>query len=395
MPDDTTRRHHPEDGIDDFASFQTITGRDDQGHDHQIAGLYFYQQLDFLIEFACKVSYDFFKRPHLYTNLGTVAPLGERVGHLEGGEGDGEPGATGGASGTPRPLREVLAQLHGVIGYNEFFPGKVQRDEIYRPIFGSGGDHTTAEEGDFPRLRDALLDAAARFAERVLYGGEEMLRVRVVTTHRPFKLYLEGLQGDSIRWSREKALARLTEDVAYPILRSARISGIFGIDEPPDEDWPYKENFRGDLLGHAISKQLVWRDHPNDWYMSREHISNLQRSAKRGAEALAAILDFEEPSSNAEIDLLTNKCYSWRAALLSVSAPSPMPELVAPSGTAGPSPSAMAPWRALAVGPAASSSQVAQMLAPLRPSGEIEPNSGRAGTDLHPYRTGVAMEGSD
>src|SRR5262245_49162750 len=138
-------------GFNDFASFEAKT----KHGGHEIAGLYFYQQLDCLIDLACKVSYDFFKRPHLYINLGSVA----------------SPGASGKSNakeGGVQPLREVLAKLQGRLGYSEVFPGKSQRDGIYRPIFGSGGDRSTAEEGDFPRLRDALLDAAAAFAERVL-----------------------------------------------------------------------------------------------------------------------------------------------------------------------------------------------------------------------------------
>jgi hypothetical protein len=194
------------------------------------------------------------------------------------------------------------------------------------------------------------------------------------TTLLPFAHYLQGLEGDSIQWSRENVLAGITENVAYPILRSAGISGIFGIERPPPAQWPYQENVDGEKVAHQISKQLVWRDHPNDWPLSREQISNLQRAAKRGAEALVAIIDFRLPGTDPEVETLITKCYTWRAALLSVSTPAPMPELVAPSGTAGAGPAALAPLRTLAVGPAASSSQVAQMLAPLRPSGEIEPD---------------------
>jgi len=39
--------------------------------------------------------------------------------------------------------------------------------------------------------------------------GVEMLQERVRSAHRPLHEYLTGLLGDSVRWSREKALAGL------------------------------------------------------------------------------------------------------------------------------------------------------------------------------------------
>jgi hypothetical protein len=61
-----------EHGIEDFASFEALT----RGA-HQIAGLYFFQQLDCLVDLAHQVSYDFFKRPQLYLNLGQTISAGQ------------------------------------------------------------------------------------------------------------------------------------------------------------------------------------------------------------------------------------------------------------------------------------------------------------------------------
>ncbi len=238
-----------------------------------------------------------FKRPQLYLDLGLTQP----------------------AAKTSPTLSSILANLHAEYGSNEFLPSTTQRDEIYLPIFGRGAGYSTDEEGDFPRLRDQLINAAATFAERVFDTGEDMLRERVRTTHRPFKEYLIGLQGDSVQWSRGFALPKLTEDVSYTILRNKGVAGVFGINKPPSGSWPYTEDSNGDKLVEEISKQLMWAGQPKDMYITREHSSNLQRAALRGAEAIATIIDFQETLGNDELDLLITRCYTWGAALMSLS----------------------------------------------------------------------------
>ncbi len=269
--------------ISDLDSFNKVTG-----DPHQVAGLYFYSVLDCLVDLAYKVSYDFFKRPQLYVDLGPT-------------------------------LSSILAKLHAQYGNSEFLPSTQQRDEIDLPIFGRVAGYSTDEEGDFPRLRDELIKAAATFAERVFDTGVEMLRERVRTTHRPFQEYLIGLQGDSVKWSKEFALPQLSEEVSYTILRNKGVAGVFSINNPPIGSWPYTEDSNGDKLVEAISKQLMWTEQPQDMCITREHISNLQRAALRGAEAIATIIDFQETLGNSELDLLITKCYTWGAALMSVS----------------------------------------------------------------------------
>jgi hypothetical protein len=312
--------------IKNHESFQSVTGAQ---RGHQIAGLYFFQQLDCLIDLAHAVSCDFFRRPHLYIELDQSPPEpapAEEQPTAEPDQPQSEPAAAEEQpqkNNRPRPalpLVFILAKLEAQLGHDEFFPSKVQRDKIYVPIFGRGGSYATAEEGDFPRLRDALLDAAAAFAERVFNTGEDMLLERVRTTHRPLAQYLRGLRGDSVLWSREFALPDLTEEYSYRILRSSSVSGIFGIQTAPTPDWPYIEDANGDKLVEAVSRQLSAADKPVEMPISRERISNLQRAALRGAEAIATIIDFQESPPDPEpLKLLINKCYTWRAALLSVS----------------------------------------------------------------------------
>lgn len=280
-PDASTGHGLPDYRIHDLESFNQVTGEG-----HEVAGLYLYQKLDCLVDLAYRVACDFFQRPHLYVNV------------------DG--------------LSEVLAKLHARYGADETLPSNSQRDAIFLPIFGSGGERTypsgvspTQETGDFPALRDDLLKAAQAFAERQADTAVDALRQRIKDAHKPMAEYLNGLEGDSVKWSRFHALPTLTENVSYTILRSTGIATVFGT-PPPDQDFPYAEEFAGQKLVENIWRQLAGSEHP---VLNRDWISNLQRLALRGAEAIATVIDFSESLSTADLDLLTLKLYSWYAAL--------------------------------------------------------------------------------
>ena len=211
--------------ISDFKSFGTVTSEP-----RQVAGLYYFSTLDCLADLAYKVSHDFFKRPHLYTTLGSIGP--------------------------PKvAIAAILARLHAQYGSNERVLDKAQRDEIYRGLFGQNADYPAEgdESGDFVRLRNELVNACAAFAERVFDTGVEMLRERVRTTHRPFHQYLTGLLGDSVRWSKDQALSELTESISYAILRSHGVASVFGISTFAKSAWPYVEDSNADKEIEQIS----------------------------------------------------------------------------------------------------------------------------------------------
>jgi hypothetical protein len=271
----------PNHNIENLDSFIALTSGS-----RQVAGLYFYMLLDCLVDTAWHVALDFFRRPHLYTGLGTPA------------------------------IPPVLAKLHARIGTDERIPSKQQRVAILAPLFGTWRGYSESDTSNFPRLRDELLCAASAFAERVYDTGEDMLRERVRTTHRPFKEYLTGLEGESLAWSREQAFPEITEAISYKILRHEGVAAVFGIKTPPRAQWPYKEDSNGDKLIEEISSRLVSGETAAP--ILREQASNLQRAALRGAEALATIIDFSEGGTKGDIDLLILKCYSWASALKAV-----------------------------------------------------------------------------
>jgi hypothetical protein len=264
--------------ITDEASFLALTS---------IPRLYYYMLLDCLVAAAYHISCDFFRRPHLYTALGSSTTA------------------------------QDIARLRSLHGYDERVPSQEQRDKIYLPVFGQSGTDPTIGEGQFPCLRDQLLDAAAAFAERVFNTGEEMLRERVRTTHRVLDAYLEGMEGVSLEWSTDEAVTGVTLGLAYGILHDEGVTSVFGISTPPRAEWPFAEDANADKLIEEIFKQLLplVNSHPA---ITREAISNRQRAALRGAEALATILDFSEGGPVTELDLLITRCYTWWAALRSL-----------------------------------------------------------------------------
>ena len=133
------------------------------------------------------------------------------------------------------------------------------------------------------------------------------------------------------------ALPTLTENVSYTILRSGGIATVFGT-PPPTRDFPYAEEFAGQKLVENIWKQLAGSEHPA---LNRDLISNLQRLALRGAEAIATIIDFQENLGNGDLDLLITQLYTWDAALWSVRA-SAAPQVATGAAADGATPPAQA-----------------------------------------------------
>jgi hypothetical protein len=285
----------PDYRIRNLATFTDVTSGD-----RRLAALYFWHKLDCLVELGYAVSCDFFKRPHLYLDL-------------EGARDREEPDR-------PAPsIAPKLAELYARYGTDEKIPSTAQRDRVFSSVFGgtSGSDRG---DGEFPRLRDDLLLAAARFAERPADEGVEMLKEGVRTSVRPFNTWLRGFLGASIEWSTGEVLPDLTEARVYPILRAQGVAGVFGIVVPVSSSWPYDQDPNGDKLVEEAYKQLALSGDTQP-PMTRERFINLQRAALRGAEAIATALDFDEekPLQEENLARVITKAYTWLAALQNIS----------------------------------------------------------------------------
>jgi hypothetical protein len=271
----------PNFSITDLKTFQEVTE-----DPRQIAALYFYQLLDCLVDMAYKVSADFRKRPQLYRDLG----------------------------GTP-PIAPVLAELNAKYGTEVNFLSGNERGDVYLPIFGGWDGSSSNPSDSFPRLRDGLVRAAVAFAVGALEKNVAMLREGVLTAHRPFKDYLLGLHGDSVKFS-TIFLSDQTETICYPILRNPGVAAVFGITGLRDVAYPYATDPAEDILVEQICGQLKQIANSSPMYLTRERISNLQIAAVRGAEAIATAIKFDDKDhTDDDLDLLITKCYTWGTAL--------------------------------------------------------------------------------
>lgn len=271
----------PQRRITDRESFLEVTRSP-----RDTAALYFHKQLDPYYESALVIAGDFVARPQLYTGI------------------------------ADSDVVRKLAELRARCGSDELFPSRHQRMHIYSAVFGEPG-----ATDNFDKLRDDLIDAAKAFSERVFDTGVEMLRARVRTAHRPLKDYLTGATGSSTSWSAMNPLDHIAEDVSYRIFRTGDIAAVFGITTAPRDTWPYTEDSNADKLLEELTKRK------NDSIeLMRQEASNRQRLAARGAEAVAAVIDYAEnvadPADDiASLDILITQCYTWGAARDALHAP--------------------------------------------------------------------------
>jgi hypothetical protein len=271
--------------ITNLSSFQEVTAEP-----RQIAGLYFYRLLDCLVDLAYKVSVDFRNRPQLYKVLGDP------------------------------PLAPTLAKLNAKYGTDVEFLSGSERNGVYLPLFGTSDTVSSNSISGFSRLRRDLVRSATAFVEGAGERGAPMLREAVRIAHKPFKGYLMGLHGDSVRFSKDVALFGLTEKICYPILRSREIATIFGVTDLQRVEYPYATDPAEDLLIEQIAGQLPTQADPSQSYVTptRERISSLQSAALAGAEAIAAVIDFHDRASDNDLDRLISKCYIWGTTLASL-----------------------------------------------------------------------------
>jgi hypothetical protein len=275
---------------------------------YPIASIYYYSVMDCLFDLAHQVSKDFMLRPHLYFSLADPA----------------QPGI---------PISAIMGELYAGWGTKPSALNKSQRMCMYNAVFGSNAIDLRSSEAEFPRLASQLLEASARFAERVFYGGEQMLQEAAVSAHYPLRRHLDKLAGDSVVWARDFALEPHSA-VSYAVLRNRGVAAVFGVSTAPNPAWPYVEDANGDILVSEISKQLITLSEGSvgrdEQIITRDQFGNLQRAALRGAEALAAILRFNEAAAADDDERIQNAnvvisaCYSWGAALKDVKSQPPL-----------------------------------------------------------------------
>jgi hypothetical protein len=270
----------------------------------EIAGIYFFQALDYLFDLAYEISCDARSRPQLYKRLDD--------------------------------LKEPLANLRARYGSEPQFLSHDQRADIFLPIFGSWNATSSSRTDSFPQLRDELFQAAAAFAERQSNTGEAMLRASMRDIVLVFQEYLTGLEGDSTQ-SSEADLAAFADNTCYPILRSERIAAAFGVSKQAADNYPFGADPGMDVFIEEATKKLQQGD-PSRTIATRRVTSNRQTAARTGAAAIATVLAFtgDAQAEDANLDKVTLRCYQWATALRSLAGEvtAGQPSLVAVPGFA-------------------------------------------------------------
>jgi hypothetical protein len=177
-----------------------------------------------------------------------------------------------------------------------------------------------------------------------------------------------------VQWSRTKGLPAITEKISYGILRDRQIAARFGVNEPPEREWPYAVDANGSKLVEQISSTPM---RGSAEPISRGVFNDKQQLALRGAEALATVIDYDAADSAPNVvDLLTRKCYTWYAArgrVLRLPIAVPAPTTVAVDATRP------APTSALG----AVNGNVAAPTSPaVAPAAELEPMNGYGNRSL-------------
>ncbi|MFF3492059.1 hypothetical protein ACFYWS_11985 [Streptomyces sp. NPDC002795] len=277
--------------IADEASFDALTS--DPG---QAAALYFYLHMDHVVCAAHRVAIAAVERPQMFTRL-----------REKGSASD-------------------LARLRARYGHDERVPDRAQRTAVYLGAFQETASRPVRDAGgfSFPQERDALLDACCKYAERVYDTGVDLLLASVRNAHVTLQSYLAGLHGDSLVWSVEETLGGIARQLSYPLLHDAGINAAFGITTPPHPDWPFREDANADKLLEEIDRQfplpaVAGQEAPAP--LTRAGSSNRQRTAIRGAEAIAAVLRFPPNGPADQLIDMTSKCYLWATALRSLTPP--------------------------------------------------------------------------
>ena len=252
-----------------------------QSYGALIGDMYSRWTLDCLIEIAHAVSIDYVARPEFYR--GADVP-------------------------------DNIADLWSSSGYQRNYPSKSQRSDLNGPVLGASDGYpptkgVTAVADKFHQLRDPLFKACIAYTERTTADAASGLKNGVLQAMKYFPQYLRNFEGESVNSSYKQVL--FVSDLSYQILRSAVVSGAFGVSPAPKSKWPLEaDDQRGSQLVNAITDSLQLKDIA----LTQERFTKLRAVAQDGHEALEAIL-LDDPTSNARFEGLVEKVYAWAKSI--------------------------------------------------------------------------------
>jgi hypothetical protein len=251
-----------------------------------IGDLYARWTLDALIEIAHAVADDYVARPEFYR---------------------GDPD-----SGDHVPDHIVDLQIS--YGYVRNYPNKMQRSALNMAMLGMSDEHIPVKSGSarsdrFHQLREPLFKACIAYEERNITDATRGLKENVIVAMSHFPTWLRTFDGQSFRTAHKQIDS--ISNLAYSILRSRTVSGVFGVIPPPPLSWPLEAD---DQAGARLVDQISQMLKLGDSGLNQQEESLLRTIAEEGAEALEAILR-ESPTDDRHFEDLVSKVYSWAKAI--------------------------------------------------------------------------------
>lgn len=249
-----------------------------QSFGNLVGGMYARWTLDGVIEIAHAVSADYVARPEFYRGLG---------------------------------VPDNIADLRSSYGYLRNFPNKTQRSELNTPVFGASDGYPPAKNiaDKFHQYREPLFKACIAYTERNVIDAASGLKDGVIQTMKYFPQYLRNFEGQSLQSS--YVLLVSISDLSYDILKSAVVSGAFGVNPSPTSKWPIEtDDQKGSQLISAISDNLLLKDIG----LGQEKFTKLRAVAQDGCEALEAILQ-KDATSELRFETLVRAVYSWAKSI--------------------------------------------------------------------------------
>jgi len=252
-----------------------------------LGDLYARWTLDCLIEIAHAVAQDYVARPDFYR-------------------------------GSDIPDR--IVDMQSSYGHIRDFPDKDQRSALNTPILGMSDEHIPAKgvaavTDQFHQLRESLFKACIAYEERNITDATRGLKQKVIDAMTYFPTYLRTFDGQSLRSAHQQIDA--ISNLAYAILRSPTVSGVFGVNPPPKNTWPLEadDQYGAQLVDQISQKLLLPKPQLADYSgLNKQEESLLRSVAEEGNEALRAILR-EDPTENEHFEDLVSKVYSWAKAI--------------------------------------------------------------------------------
>ena len=193
------------------------------------------------------------------------------------------------------------------------YPGPNKRKMIFEALIGPSDRVVEECESQFHAAAAAVRERARAYSERQVTTGEAHLRQAFQDAASTFYSYLRTLTENRVVILGNKQTNNIFEK-SVEILKSNKVTAVFGRPPTSEKDWPLRSKFEGDgaRVIEEVSKTLdtpVGKMSQNDFIVT-------QRIASYGADTIRLILTKDPQSAtDKELEGFIREAYRWKTAL--------------------------------------------------------------------------------